>query len=300
MQDVYDVDRMSVCRIDDQCVDPGFDQQACPLQVFTPHADGGGYAQAAEAVFVGIGVGLDFGDVAEGDQSVQDAVGIDDGEFFDLVALEDFLGLIQGGADGASDQAGAHDQREGFVRLFFKAQVAVGDDADELFVLVHDGDASDGILVHALFGVGYGGIRMQHDGVEDHSALFAFDGRDVAGHVLVDHTDTSFLGHSDGHGRFGNGVHGSRYDRGVEGDATREAALDGDFPGKNRGIGRYQQYVIVRESQAYYFVGGVGHRQLRIKRCNCRQMYAFLAGGQRAAGKNRTGLLRVFSVFFKK
>ena len=105
-----------------------------------------------------------------------------------------------------------------------EAQVAVGQDADQLPCAVDDGQARDALLADQLQGLLDGVVGAQRDGVDDHARFRALDLEDLAGlvvdgEVLVDDGHAAQLGHGDGHARLGDGVHRRRHQRHAQADA---------------------------------------------------------------------------------
>jgi hypothetical protein len=83
--------------------------------------------------------------------------------------VEDVLSLLEGGADGDGDEVGlGHHFSDGNVGSGFKAEVAVGEDADQLAV-AGDGDAGNFVAAHDLEGVGDELLGGHGDGVDDHA-----------------------------------------------------------------------------------------------------------------------------------
>ena len=63
----------------------------------------------------------------------------------------------------------------------------------------------------------------------------------------MDHPYATLLGHGDGQTRLGDGVHGGRDERGIEGDAARELGLRADLVGYHLAIGGNQQDIVEGE-----------------------------------------------------
>ena len=67
-------------------------------------ADGGGHAQPAVLVLVGVGMLAALEDVLDGDQALEHALGVHDRQLLDPVLGQDPLGLVEAGADRRGDQ----------------------------------------------------------------------------------------------------------------------------------------------------------------------------------------------------
>ena len=157
------------------------------------------------------------------------------------------------GADGDGDEVVlGHHVVDGEVGAGDEAQVAVGEDADELAVL-GDGDAGDLVAAHDVEGVGDGLLGGDGDGVDDHAALGALDLVDLAGllldgEVAVDDAHAALLGHGDGEARLGDGVHGGGEQRGVQGDVAGELGLGADLGGDDIAVGGNEKNVVEGKS----------------------------------------------------
>ena len=140
--------------------------------------------------------------------------------------VEDVFRLLEGGADGHGDEIGLrHHLGDGNVGARFEAEIAIGEDADQLSV-AGDRDAGDFVAAHDLEGVGDELLGGHGDRVDDHAGFGALDLVDFAGllldgEVAMHDAEAALLGHGDGHARFGDGIHGGRKQRSVEGDALR-------------------------------------------------------------------------------
>ena len=123
------------------------------------------------------------------------------------------------------------------VEVTLKAQVSVGDDAHEMVVIIHHGNASDVIVVHHLQGILHGATLVYGHRVVYHSVLGTLHdghltGLFLDGHVLVYHTDASLTGYGNGHGALRNSVHGSCDKGHVKRDVARKAGFQLYFLGK--------------------------------------------------------------------
>ena len=82
--------------------------------------------------------------------------------------------------------------------------------------------------------------------------------------VAMDHAHAAVLRHGDGHGRFRDGVHGRRNQRGVQPEVGGEAGAGVAVAGQNLGVRWQQQYVVVGEGLEGNLVsegGGISHMQ---------------------------------------
>ena len=112
--------------------------------------------------------------------------------------------------------------------------------------------------MHERFGVAYGPVGVDGYGVVDHAVFGAFHFANLMGlgldrHVFVDHTDTALTSDGDGQVGFGHGIHGGRYDGGVDRNVAGETRCDANFARKNFGVGGDEEHVIEGEALGYDF-----------------------------------------------
>ena len=220
--------RMTMRSVDDQRVDPRIDERACSRDVITARSDRRRDAQATELVLVRVGILTALVDVLDRDEAFEHTLAIHHGQLLDAVLPEDLLGLVERRAFVRRDQVAAgHRLAERPVELTLELQIAVGDDADELLVVVDDRHTGDAEALHECGGFAHGIVRSQRDRLENHAALRALHAVDLGSvaidrHVLVQHADAARTGHGDRHLRFRNGVHRRGNERNAKLDAARE------------------------------------------------------------------------------
>jgi hypothetical protein len=206
-------------------------------------------AAPTQAVLGGRGVLDLLEDVLVGDQALEVVVLVDDEELLDLVVVEDLLRVLERRPDRDGDELLGHDLLDGQVQAALEADVAVGQDADELVGLVRDGQTGDVVLPHDLEGPGDLVLGPEGDGLDDHAALVALDlvdllGLDLDREVAVDDADAALLGHGDGHARRGHGVHGRADEGDVEGDVAAQPGGDRGLLGDDVRLGRDDEDVV--------------------------------------------------------
>ena len=168
--------------------------------------------------------------VLDGDQP-DAAVGVvHHQQLLDAVAVQQAPRLVRGDVGGDGDEVLPRHQ---FVdlqrRVGGEADVAVGDDADQAVgVALDHRDAADAVGVHQGADVGERLVGVDGERVHHHAGFELLDLADLGGllgglEVLVDDADAALLGHGDGHGGLGDGVHGGGDDRDVERDGAGEA-----------------------------------------------------------------------------
>lgn len=126
-----------------------------------------------------------------------------------------------------------HHLGHGLLQIFFKTQIAVGQNADQFFIF-DDGHARNGILVHQAsasltFRSGSLVIGSTTMPLSDHPVHF--DGLAFDAHVAVNNADAAFLSHADGRAGFRHRIHGRRDDGNVQPDLLRQPG----WPFQSRG-----------------------------------------------------------------
>ena len=139
------------------------------VQEVGSNPDGSPYDQAPVVVFAGNRVVLHLHDVLVGDEAYQYALLVHDGQFLNLIALQDFLGFLQGSPNrGRHEVATGHNLRDGAVQVCFKAEVAVRQDTGQTPIGGDNGDTADFEAGHQLQGIGHARIGRKGDGINDH------------------------------------------------------------------------------------------------------------------------------------
>ena len=133
---------VAVRGVGDEDVDPGLDQGGGPLPGVPEVADGRADEQPAVGVVRRVGELLALDEVLDGDESAEAALAVDERQPLALVGPQQRGRLLAGDADGAGDQALARHHLGDLggrpLRDRREAQVAVGDDAEQVVVDVDD------------------------------------------------------------------------------------------------------------------------------------------------------------------
>jgi hypothetical protein len=182
------------------------------------------------------------------------------------------LGLIRIAAFLDSDEALArrHDVAYRLVQIGFEAEVAVGDDADDLGSLDH-GQAGKPVLAGQIQHLANRHVGRDGDRVFQHSRFEALH----LGHlrslgarrqVLVHDADAALLGQGDREASLGHGIHGGRYQGNVQADVARYLGGQADIAGKDGGVRGDEQDVVECECLGYHSHGFQPRFQIRIIR----------------------------------
>ena len=244
---------MAVGGVHHDHVDARFHQGGDALFGAAAGAHGRADAQAALAVFTGVGVAGGFFDVLDGDHAAQLAGVVDHQNLLDAVLVQQGLHFVGAGALFHRYQAVAagHDVGNGLVVVGDEAGVTAGDDADH-FLAFHHRHAGDVVGVGEVDQLAHGGVGADGDRVLDHAGFVFLDGAHLAGlvvhrHAFVQDADAAFLGHGDRQTVFGDGVHGGGQQRDVQLDVARQARLQRYLIGQHIGVGGQEQNVVERQ-----------------------------------------------------
>src|SRR5690554_1726106 len=175
--------------INDDQVDILFYQRRDAFKV--THSDAGANPKSASRILAAQGILTHLVDVPHGDQANKPALGIGQKQFFDLVAVEYQLRLVQCGVRWGGDEIlGRHHLAYGRVACQ-EFHVATCQNAHETIVFYDDRNARDVVFPHELANSrgGLGGGKL--DRVGDDTVLASFDLLDFPGlgldsKVLVD------------------------------------------------------------------------------------------------------------------
>ena len=150
---------MAVRAVNGQYVGFGFRQFLRALQEIAGRADGAADAQAAMVVFGGLRIFQFLLDVLDRDQTLQVVLVVDDQQLFDAVLMENFFRLLERRSYRHGDQMVlGHHLADGDVEAGLKAQVAVGEDANQFAVFLRDGHAGNLVFLHHIERVGNLGV----------------------------------------------------------------------------------------------------------------------------------------------
>jgi hypothetical protein len=253
---IEDTAAVRVRGVEDQEIDLGADQGRGALQEVARGADGRADAQPAELVLAGHRVLDGLLDVLDRDQTLEVAAAVDHQDLLDPVLVEEQLGLLEGGPLGHGDQVLlGHQVVDPLVEVLLEAEVAVGEDADELPVRGGDGHARDLVGRHDPEGLADALVRPHGDRIHDHAGLAALHlvhlfRLHLDGQVLVDDAHAALLGEGDGEARLGDGIHGRREDRNVQADPAAGEGAQVHLVGMDLGEARDDRHVVESEGRS--------------------------------------------------
>ncbi len=221
--------RVPVRAVDGQQVSLGLHHLRGALEEVAGRANGGADAQAALGVLRRVGILQALLDVLDGDQPLELKLIVDDQQLLHAMLVQDGFRVVQRSSDRNGDEVFlGHHFADGNVGAGFEAQIAIGEDADELLVLGYR-HAGNAVVTHDLQRVGDLVIGRHGDGIDDHAAFRAlhlvdFAGLLLDGEVAMDDAESALLRHCDGHAGFGHGVHGGADQRNLEHDVAGQAS----------------------------------------------------------------------------
>ena len=205
--------------------------------------------QPSRLILGGMGVFDGFFDVFDGDETFEIAVLVHKRQFFYPMHAQDLLRLFERRAHGRGYQIIlGHDLADELGEIRFKAQIAVGDDTDELFA-ARDRNAAYLELAHEIERIAELMFGRQMEGVGDNAVFAAFDLVHLLrlgfyAHVLVYHAQTAFA--REGYCKliFRDRIHGSAQKRDIQHDVVRELGGNVHLSGHDVGIFRNEQDVV--------------------------------------------------------
>ena len=191
---------LTVGGVDHEHVHAGFHQSGSTVVGVTQEADAGGNAQTTLFVLGGVRILLGLHEVLHGDQAGEVAFIVNQRQLLDLVLGQQVVGVFLGDVGRAGDEVLAgHDlgNLEPVVILGGdETHVAVGDDADELVVVVNDRQTGDMETAAQLVEISQRHIRADGQRIVDHTGFGALDdvnlsGLVVDGKIAVQHADAA-------------------------------------------------------------------------------------------------------------
>ena len=133
------------------------------------------------------------------------------------------------------------------------ADIAAGDDAQQMILCVHHGETADPFGLHDVDQIGEFDIRTDGLGVVDDDIFTAFDFTDhirlfLNGTVAVNDANAAFPGQGNGKFVFGDGIHGGGDQGNIQGNTLGEAGADIGFSGNDFAELWHHQHIVISES----------------------------------------------------
>jgi hypothetical protein len=235
---------VTVRRINDDHVNTGFSQQFDALFGTGTGANGSTGAQMTGTVLVGQRMFGGLENILDRNQAAQMILSIDDQHALEAVLADQFLGIFDAGFFIHRHQtlARRHDQFDRLVEIGFKAQIAVGNNTDDLARLVDHRQAGNTVLAGNLDDITHCHHRRNGDRVTKNAGFKALDLGDFSRlglrrKVLVNDADATFLSQRDGETAFRHGIHGGGKQRHVQGNVASQSGRQAGVARKNLGVG---------------------------------------------------------------
>ena len=125
-----------------QNIHAGVNEGGGAIQHIGSDAYGGGTEQAAGGVLCGVGIFQYLFNILDSDKALELIILVHNGQLLYAVLLKNGLGLVQSGALVAGDKVFVgHDLIYTPAHIGLELHVSVGDDAYEVSLIVHDGNA---------------------------------------------------------------------------------------------------------------------------------------------------------------
>ena len=252
--------------VDEQGISTGIDDSLGASHELRARAHGGAAAQTPEFVLGGFLESFALADIGIRNQAGQAAVLVDKRELFDAVGEKNLAGFLLSGLGGAGDETahGGHHIGHGElveVMAIHHAHIAAGDDADEHIALGHHGQAGETVLEHdalhaAQAHIAGHGERLGDNGVLETLHLGHHGGLVIDAVVAVNHTQTAFAGHGNGHVHLGHRVHRCGKNRKAQRETSAELGRRVGLAGKNCAQAGKQKHIVKCKSKLNFCHSG--------------------------------------------
>ncbi len=242
---------MTVRRVDHQDVGAGLDQRGDALIGALADADRRADAQLAMRVLAGVRMLAFLQDVLHRDEPLEVELVVDHQHALEAVLVHQLHRFLARRAFAHRDQLllRRHDVLHRLVELGLEAQVAVGDDADDLAAVLHHREAGDLVAALQLHHLAHRHLGRNRHRIAQHARLEALH----LGHlgrlprdrqVLVDDADAAFLSDGDGQARFGHRVHGRGNERDIQLELAAKAGFQGGIARQDARVGGQEEDII--------------------------------------------------------
>ena len=249
---VHHAGRVSCGGVNEQGVRSGGNQGFGSVQIIGADTHGGAAAQVAVFILGSVCKHGALLDIRFRDKAGQHAVFIHQRKLFNAVGVKDVARFLNGRGGSCRNQAGKGGHYvldPDILVIVHAAHVAAGDDAFQLAVGIHDGEAGVTLIHHDLVDFFQRHVLVDRDGVRDDRVFKTLHagnhGRlDVNGVVAVDDGQAAFPRQGNRQFRFGNGIHGRGQHGNFHVKAGNKLGTDVRIAGKNRAQAGQQEHVI--------------------------------------------------------
>ncbi|MEH2598280.1 hypothetical protein V1278_005193 [Bradyrhizobium sp. AZCC 1577] len=247
-----------MCGIDHDQVDAGIDQPFGALKATLADRGRGSHTQAAMLVLAGERMRNRLFHVLDGDQPDAAVLVVDNEQFLDAVGVQHPLRFVLANVLANRDEVLVrHQLRDFLFGIGRKADVAVGENADQLAGRIlagagDDGNAGKAVVLHQRQRVRQHRIGTDGQRIDHHSGFILLDLPHLRGlplriEVAVDDADAAGLRHRDRHARFGDRVHRRRDNRNVQRNRAGHVGADISLRGQDIRETGLQKHIVERE-----------------------------------------------------
>ena len=242
---------VAVRRVNNDCIHVGLNKSLDAVECVGSDTNASRYAQTTLLVLASHRFVLGLRDVFIGNQTYEFACVVKNRKLLNLVLLQYLCSGLEVCLDMCCNKVLAcHHIIYGAVDVLLEAEVTVGDDADQMTLIVNNRNAADVIFRHQFKGCTDAAAALNGDGVVNHTILGTLHDSHLSGllldaHVLVNHTDASLAGNGNRHRGFCDCIHRSCHEGNLQFDVARKERFKRHGTREHLGIGGNQQDVVV-------------------------------------------------------
>src|SRR6266850_756299 len=278
---------MPVGGVDHEHVGAGFDQRGDALIGALAHADGCADAELAVRILGGAGMLALLQDVLDRHQALQVELLVHHQHALQTVLVHELHRFRAARPLAHRDELllRRHDVLHRLVEFGLEAQVAVGDDADDLAAVLQHREAGDLVGALQFHYLPHAHLRRNGHRVAQHARLEPLHFRHLGSlrllaEVLVDDADAAFLRDGDGEARFGHRIHRRRDERNIQLELATEPAFQGGVTRQDARVGGKEEDIVEGQRLLDYPHGSFSQSSIIRESLTA----AFAPGYVRAAG----------------
>ena len=246
---------MAVRGVDHDHIDFGIHQRLGAGKAGIAHGGRRRHPQAAGRVLGGVRIIHRLLDILDGDEADAMEGIIHHQQLLDPAGVEQTARLFLTGAERHGGEVlGRHQLAHRLERVFGKAHVAVGENADQLAACVDHRNAADAVLQHQRLRFAQRRIGVDRDRVDHHAALVTLHrphrralGVDIE--IAVEHADAAQLRHRNRHVRLGHGIHCRGQDRDIECNVAGQAGRGVRHARQDAAFRRAEQHIVKGQAE---------------------------------------------------